>query len=81
LIEFGMPRIGNSLTAEDFPPLIGVFWIISAADGARLLAASFAMDEAESYGDRLTFGPGHFITRFGNGRANWTQLNVHRSRL
>ena len=45
---------------EDASPLIGVFWIISAADGARLLAASCKWDEAEPYGDCLTFGLGHY---------------------
>jgi hypothetical protein len=31
---------------EDLSPLIGIFWMISAADGARLLAASCVLDEA-----------------------------------
>ena len=45
---------------EDISPLIGIFWMISATDGTRLLAASCVLDEAESYGDCLTFGPGHY---------------------
>ena len=45
---------------EDASPLIGIFWMISGGEGARLLAASCKLDEAEPYGDCLTFGPGHY---------------------
>lgn len=45
---------------EHNSPLIGIFWMISTADGARLLAASCSLDKAETYGDCLTYGPGHY---------------------
>ena len=45
---------------EHNSPFIGIFWMISAADGPRLLAVSCELDKAEPYGDCLTFGPGHY---------------------
>jgi hypothetical protein len=44
---------------EDNSPLIGIFWMIFVGDGERLLAASSTLNNAEPYGDCLTFGPGH----------------------
>jgi hypothetical protein len=35
---------------------------ITTAGEARLLAASCPMDQAEPYGDCLTYGPGHYET-------------------
>ncbi len=45
---------------ENASPLIGIFWMISAAGGPRLLAASCTLDKAEPGGDFLNFGPGHY---------------------
>ena len=49
----------------DLPPLtvpsLGIFWfVIDSAGRRRMLAAGCALAEAEPYGDRLTFGPGHY---------------------
>ena len=45
---------------ENNSPQVGIFWVIAVTDGARLLAASCALNEAEAYGDCLTYGPGHY---------------------
>jgi hypothetical protein len=45
---------------ENGPPQVGIFWMIAVTDGARLLASSCAMNQAEAYGDCLTYGPGHY---------------------
>jgi len=45
---------------EDVSPLIVIFGMISSANGACLLAASCVLDEAELYGDYLTFVPYHY---------------------
>jgi hypothetical protein len=43
-------------------PRVGIFWLVQATDGeARLLAAG-SLDQAEPYGDCLTYGPGHYET-------------------
>ena len=62
---------------EDLSPLIGIFWMISAANGARLLAASCMLDEAESYGDCLTFGPGHYEIWRGWRRSREQDAAAH----
>ncbi len=54
---------------ENASPLIGIFRMISVPDGARLLAASCALDKAEPYGDCLTFGPGHYEIWEGRRRS------------
>lgn len=42
-------------------PTLGIFWVARAKDGeARLLASGCSLDEAEPYGDCLTYGPGHY---------------------
>lgn len=45
---------------EGILPRVGIFWMVSTASGARILAASCPLSEAEPYGDCLTFGPGHY---------------------
>jgi hypothetical protein len=44
-------------------PHLGIFWVAQTSNGgARLLAAGCPMDQAEPYGDCLTYGPGHYET-------------------
>jgi hypothetical protein len=44
-------------------PQLGIFWLVQTSNGeARLLAASCPLDQAEPYGDCLTYGPGHYET-------------------
>ena len=48
-------------TAQHETPQLGIFWLVQASNGeARLLAAGCPLDEAEAYGDCLTYGPGHY---------------------
>ena len=46
--------------AENDSPEVGIFWMISVTDGARLLASSCTLNNAEAYGECLTYGPGHY---------------------
>jgi hypothetical protein len=47
-------------------PHVGIFWVVQTPDGeARLLTAGCPLDQAESYGDCLTYGPGHYGTWAG----------------
>jgi hypothetical protein len=49
--------------AQHETPHVGIFWVVQATeDEARLLAAGCPLDEAEAYGDFLTYGPGHYET-------------------
>ena len=42
---------------------VGIFWLVQTSnDEARLLAAGGPLDQAELYGDCLTYGPGHYET-------------------
>jgi hypothetical protein len=44
-------------------PHVGIFWVVqTSTDEARLLAARCPLDQAEPYGDCLTYGPGHYET-------------------
>jgi hypothetical protein len=44
-------------------PHVGIFWVVQTPDDeARLLTAGCPLDQAESYGDCLTYGPGHYET-------------------
>jgi hypothetical protein len=44
-------------------PQVGIFWLVQTPDGeARLLAAGCPLNQAEPYGDCLTYGPGHYET-------------------
>jgi hypothetical protein len=46
---------------QDDEPELGIFWVVEIAKGeVRLLAAGCSLNEAETYGDCLTFGPGHY---------------------
>jgi hypothetical protein len=52
----------NETTQRETPQL-GIFWLVQTTDGeARLLAAACPLDQAEPYGDSLTYGPGHYET-------------------
>ena len=44
-------------------PHLGIFWLVQTSNGeAQLLAAGCPLDQAEPYGDCLTYGPGHYET-------------------
>jgi hypothetical protein len=44
-------------------PHVGIFWLAQTSNGqARLLTAGCPLDEAEPYGDCLTYSPGHYKT-------------------
>jgi hypothetical protein len=50
-------------TAQCETPHVGIFWLVQTPDSkARLLAAGRPLDQAEPYGDCLTYGPGHHET-------------------
>jgi hypothetical protein len=50
-------------TAQRETPHLGIFWVVQKSNGeARLLAVGCPMDQAEPYGDCLTYGPGHYDT-------------------
>src|SRR3982074_3359684 len=50
-------------TAPGETPQLGIFWLVQTSDGkAKLLAAGCPLDQAEPYGDCLTYGPGHHET-------------------
>jgi hypothetical protein len=49
--------------AQRETPHVGIFWGAQTSNGeARLLAAGCPLDQAEPYGDCLTYGPGHYET-------------------
>jgi hypothetical protein len=49
--------------AQSETPHVGIFWLAQTPDGkARLLTAGCPLDQAEPYGDCLTYGPGHYET-------------------
>jgi hypothetical protein len=59
------PRWALSMneTAQLETPHVGIFWVVQTSNGkARLLAAGCPLDQAEPYGDCLTYGPGHYET-------------------
>jgi hypothetical protein len=50
-------------TAQRETPHVGIFWLAQSTYGeARLLTAGCPLDQAEPYGDCLTYGPGHYET-------------------
>jgi hypothetical protein len=58
-------RPGDTATESEQreAPHLGIFWVVQTSnDEARLLAAGCPLDQAESYGDCLTYGPGHYDT-------------------
>ena len=49
--------------AQRETPHVGIFWVAQTSNGkARLLTAGCPLDQAEPYGDCLTYGPGHYET-------------------
>jgi hypothetical protein len=58
-------RPGDSMIepAQHATPHVGIFWAVQTSNGeTQLLAAGCPLDQAEPYGDCLTFGPGHCET-------------------
>ena len=50
-------------TAQRETPHLGIFWLVQTSNGeVKLLAAGCPLDEAEAYGDCLTYSPGHYKT-------------------
>jgi hypothetical protein len=50
-------------SAQRETPHVGIFWLVQSPKGeTRLLASGCPLDQAESYGDCLTYGPGHYET-------------------
>jgi hypothetical protein len=47
--------------AQRDTPQLGIFWVVQTPAGeARILTAGCPLDQAEPYGDCLTYGPGHY---------------------
>jgi hypothetical protein len=58
-------------TAQRETPHVEIFWLAQSTEGeARLLAAGCQLDQAEPYGDCLTYGPGHYET-WAQWRRDW----------
>ena len=58
-------RQGDSMTAiaQRDTPQLGIFWVVQTPEAEpRLLAAGCPLDQAEPYGDCLTYGPSHYET-------------------
>jgi hypothetical protein len=54
---------GDSMTGTPpgETPDVGIFWVVQTTAGeTHLLAAGCPLDQAEPYGDCLTYGPGHY---------------------
>ena len=50
-------------TAQCETPHVGIFWVVQTTAGeTHLLAAGCPLEQAEPYGDCLTYGPGHYET-------------------
>jgi hypothetical protein len=50
-------------TAQRETPQVAIFWLVQTPEGeARLLATGCPLDQAEPYGNCLTYGPGHYET-------------------
>ena len=50
-------------TAQREAPHVGIFWVVQTTAGkTHLLVAGCPLDQAEPYGDCLTYGPGHYET-------------------
>jgi hypothetical protein len=50
-------------TAQREAPHVGIFWVVQTPEAEpRLLTAGCSLDQAEPYGDCLTYGPGHYET-------------------
>ena len=47
--------------AQRETPHVGIFWVVQTSNGeARLLTAGCPLNQAEPYGNCLTYGPGHY---------------------
>jgi hypothetical protein len=58
-------RHGDSMnkSAQPETPHVGIFWLVQMPNSeVMLLAAGCPLDQAEPYGDCLTYGPGHYET-------------------
>jgi len=58
-------RHGDSMTAiaQRERPHIGIFWLVQTPEAEpRLLTAGCPLNQAEPYGNCLTYGPGHYET-------------------
>jgi hypothetical protein len=55
-------RQDDSVTgiAQHETPHVGIFWLVQIANSEVMLLAACPLDQAEPYGDCLTFGPGHY---------------------
>jgi hypothetical protein len=56
-------RPGNAMTepTQGADPHVGIFWLVQTMGSeAKLLAAGCPLDQAEPYGDCLTYGAGHY---------------------
>ncbi len=52
-----------STIAQRETPQVGIFWVVQTTAGeTHLLAAACPLDQAEPYGDCMTYGPGHYET-------------------
>jgi hypothetical protein len=52
-----------SVTAPRETTKLGIFWLVQTSnDEVRLLTAGCPLDQAEPYGDCLTYGSGHYET-------------------
>jgi hypothetical protein len=61
--------------AQREAPHVGIFWVVQTPEAEpRLLAAGCPLDQAEPYGDCLTYGPGHYETW-----AHWRRDRTGRS--
>jgi hypothetical protein len=50
-------------SAQPETPQVAIFWEVQTPEAEpRLLAAGCPLDQAEPYGDCLTYGPGHYET-------------------
>jgi hypothetical protein len=55
--------LSMNATAPPTTPHVGIFWVAQTSDAkARLLPAGCPLDQAEPYGDCLTYSPGHYET-------------------
>jgi hypothetical protein len=58
-------RHGDNMTETEQreTPQVGIFWLAQTTEAEpRLLAAGCPLDQAEPYGECLTYGPGHYET-------------------
>lgn len=56
------------------PPFIGIFWGIQTDNNIHLICAGAALEDAETYGEMLTYSLGHYEIWEGWQRLGATQL-------